>query len=342
MISLSHSLPATGPPARRASSPRVIRRWLAAALFTLLVAMSTIPDVLFGLDRHSPFAQLVAFRPLILAGVIGVLAVLCLLLIVERRVLPFAVGVLAVVIISSSVVLPRMIADTSAPGPGRSLTVLALNVFNGDTDIEQLARLIELEHPTLVSLPEAGDAYRSRLAPLVEPLGYALYTSTGPGTADVAGVTALVRSDLGDVAVTIDESTPFASLVISGGSLGELRFVAYHAIAPVSGTVPQWRSDLAHLRTWCADPTPAIIAGDLNATLDHSVLRAAMAGCVDAADQRGRGLLPTWGPTPRTQLIGPQIDHVLVTEPISTERFDVRHIAGSDHRAVLARLRLPG
>ncbi|MGH3565205.1 MAG: endonuclease/exonuclease/phosphatase family protein [Pseudonocardia sp.] len=342
MISPSHSLPTTGPAPGRSAPPRVIRRWFAAALFTLLVAMVTIPDMLFGLDRHSPFTQLVAFRPLILAGTIAVLAVLGLLLIVERRVLPFAAGVLAVVITGSCVVLPRMIVDNPAPGPGRSLTVLAFNVFDGDTDVEQLARLIELEHPTLVSLPEAGDAYRSRLAPLVEPLGYTLHTSTGPGTADVAGVTALVRDDLDDVAVTIDESTPFASLVITGGGLGELRFVAYHAIAPVPGTVPQWRSDLARLGTWCTGPTPAIIAGDLNATLDHSVLRAVMVGCVDAAEQRGRGLLPTWGPTPRTQLLGPQIDHVLATEPISTETFDVRHLAGSDHRAVLTRLRLPG
>ncbi|MGH3565203.1 MAG: hypothetical protein ACRDRH_04050 [Pseudonocardia sp.] len=35
------------------------------------------------------------------------------------------------------------------------------------------------------------------------------------------------------------------------------------------------------------------------------------------------------------------VDHDRKSLPISTETFDVRHLAGSDHRAVLTRLRLP-
>jgi endonuclease/exonuclease/phosphatase (EEP) superfamily protein YafD len=39
--------------------------------------------------------------------------------------------------------------------------------------------------------------------------------------------------------------------------------------------------------------------------------------------------------------VGPQIDHVLATDGISAETFTVHDIPGSDHRAVLTRLRLP-
>jgi endonuclease/exonuclease/phosphatase (EEP) superfamily protein YafD len=84
-----------------------------------------------------------------------------------------------------------------------------------------------------------------------------------------------------------------------------------------------------------------VVAGDFNATLDHSALRAGTAGCGDAAAQRGAGLTPTWGPSPRFRGIGPQIDHVFATEGITAETFDVHDVDGSDHRAVLTTLRLP-
>ena len=87
--------------------------------------------------------------------------------------------------------------------------------------------------------------------------------------------------------------------------------------------------------------TAAIVAGDLNATLDHSALRAGMAGCSDAAAQRGAGLVPTWSPSARTRPLGPRIDHVLVTAGIGAETFTVHELVGSDHRAILTRLRVP-
>ncbi len=71
-------------------------------------------------------------------------------------------------------------------------------------------------------------------------------------------------------------------------------------------------------------------------------MRAGMAGCEDAAAQRGGGLIPTWGPSSRTRLIGPQIDHVIATTGITAETFSVHDIARTDHRAVLTRLQLPG
>jgi hypothetical protein len=40
--------------------------------------------------------------------------------------------------------------------------------------------------------------------------------------------------------------------------------------------------------------------------------------------------------------LGIQIDHVLVPAEAVTTRFDVLDLAGTDHRAVLARVRLPG
>jgi endonuclease/exonuclease/phosphatase (EEP) superfamily protein YafD len=150
-----------------------------------------------------------------------------------------------------------------------------------------------------------------------------------------------VSDQLGEVDVRIgDETSAFPYIEVSGGELDTLRFVAFHAVAPVPGSVPDWNADLALLSRWCAGPTPAVVAGDFNATLDHSALRAGTSGCGDAAAQRGAGLIPTWGPSPGLRRFGPQIDHVFATDGITAETFDVRDITGSDHRAIMTTLRL--
>jgi endonuclease/exonuclease/phosphatase (EEP) superfamily protein YafD len=318
-----------------------VLRYVTAALFTLVMAVFTVPDLLFGLDQRSPFAQLVSLRPWILVGVAAVFVLLLVVFVFERRVLPFAAGSLVVFVIGGSLVLPRIVPDP-VPAGGTPFTVLTFNTFEGSADVEQLAALIETHRPDVVALTETGVPFSNRLAPLIEPLGYQLHTSVGPRRPDVEGVTAVVSDRLRDVQVRIgDETSIFPYVELSGGALGDLRMVSFHSMAPVPGAVPQWRSDLALLSQWCAGPTPAIVAGDFNATMDHSVLRDGTAGCGDAASERGQGLVPTWGPSPRTREIGPQIDHVFATDGIVAETFDVVDIAGSDHRAVLTTLRLP-
>ena len=315
-------------------------RALAALLLTGLAAVAALPDLLGGLDRHSPFVQLVSFRPWIVAGLLVLTLLVIAATVVRRRHWPFAAGLLAVALVGSALLLPRIVPDPLPTG-GRPLTVVAFNTLQGDADVAAVAELITAERPDLVALSEAGARYAGRLAPLIEPLGYRLHSSIPAERRDVNGVTALVSAGLGDVAVRYGD-TPYPYVEVTGGGLGRLRFVAYHAVAPVPILVPQWREDLARLAQWCAAPTPAIIAGDLNATLDHSVLRAGASACRDAGEQRGHGLVPTWGPSPRTRIFGPQIDHVLMTNGIAAESFEVRDIPGSDHRVVVSRLRLPG
>jgi endonuclease/exonuclease/phosphatase (EEP) superfamily protein YafD len=256
--------------------------------------------------------------------------------------MPPAVALLVVLAVGVAMTVPRTQADP-LPSGGRSMTVLAVNTLDGSADVVELVELVRRERPDLGALIEVGPWYRDRIAPLVEPLGYRLVTATGTdsdGVTDVFGVTALVAAHLGDVTVTVDETRPFPSVGIAGGGLGAMRFVAYHAVAPRPGDVSQWSTDLGELTRYCAGGTPTIVAGDFNATLDHSRLRDVTAGCSDAAAQRGQGLVPTW-PTWMPDWFGAQIDHVLVTPPIAAEDFAVHELAGSDHRALVVRLRVP-
>ena len=329
----------TAPVPRRRGHPSA--RFLWAAVFTLLAAIGVLPDLLFGLDRRSPFVQLVSFRwQLLVAGAV-VLLVLGLVTLRVRRAWPFPAGLAVVLLIGAGSVAPRVIPD-AIPTGGTPFTVLSFNTYEGNADVGALAALIRSEKPDVVSLPEAGTRFAGKLAPLVEPLGYRLHSSTEDDVADVQGVTAVVAARLGDVRFSVGhETSTFPIVEISGGTLGAMRVVAFHSVAPVPGSVPEWRDDMALLPRWCAGSTPAIVAGDFNATLDHSTLRAGMAGCGDAAAQRGDGLLATWGPSDRTRPFGPQIDHVLATNGITATSFRVVDLPGSDHHAILTTLRLP-
>lgn len=328
------SVDRAGEPGRRGRS---LRPAVAMVLFTAPLAVVVLPDLLFGLDRRSPFAQVIAFRPVLLVGVVGLVLSLAVVTAFRRGAWPLLAGAAAVLATAGSLVLPRAVADP-LPAPGPSLAVLSFNTFDGAADVGSVANLVRDIRPDVLSLPESGERYRSRLAPLLEPLGYRLVSSSDdPSEPDVQNVVAGYRSDLGGVRTRLGQGYGFPYVELTGGALGSLRFVAYHAVAPVPDLVPGWRDDLARLGTWCAGPGPVVVAGDLNATLDHSALREGMTGCSDAADQRGQGLVPTWGP----RLVGPQIDHVLGSAGIEATDFAVADVPGSDHRAIIARLRLP-
>jgi endonuclease/exonuclease/phosphatase (EEP) superfamily protein YafD len=306
--------------------------------FVAGVAVLVLPDLLL-LDRFTPLAQLVALRPYLLVALPVLVLVLLLLARRVRGAVLAAAGVVVVLLVAAGMVAPRTMA-VPVPAGGRTLTVAAFNTYSGGADVAGVAALIRDERPDLVSLVEASTTFRSKLAPLVEPLGYHLITAVGEPSGDLGGVTAVVADHLGDVRSSTYTATPFPRVELEGGGLGNIKFVAFHTLAPRRGDVPQWRSDVGQVSQWCAGPQPAIIAGDFNATLDHSVFRSATAGCGDAAAQRGQGLTPTW-PTWLPGWLGPQIDHVLATDPIVAETFEVREVAGSDHRAVLTRLRIP-
>jgi endonuclease/exonuclease/phosphatase (EEP) superfamily protein YafD len=306
--------------------------------FVAGVAVLVLPDLLL-LDRFTPLAQLVALRPYLLVALPVLVLILLLLARRVRGAVLAAAGVVVVLLVAAGMVTPRTMA-VPVPAGSRTLTVAAFNTYSGGADVAAVAALIRDERPDVVALVEAGMSFRSRLAPLVQPLGYRLITAVGEPEGDLGGVTAVVAGHLGTVRSSMYTATPFPYVELEGGGLGELKVVAFHTLAPRRGDVPQWRSDVSLVSRWCSGPQPTIIAGDFNATLDHSVLRSATTGCGDAAAQRGQGLTPTW-PAWLPSWLGPQIDHVFATEPIVAEQFEVREVPGSDHRAVVARLRLP-
>jgi endonuclease/exonuclease/phosphatase (EEP) superfamily protein YafD len=328
--------PGSGP---RRSRGRVT---VLLAVATVLAVVVLLPDRL-GLDRVLPFAVFAALRPDLAVG-IGVLALV--LLVLRRRWWPLLVPALVVAVVAGGLVVPRAIAQPAPPPGGTELTVLELNAFEGHADARTIADLARAQHADLVVLPESGERMRARLAALLPE--YRTWTNIAPGTPDVRGIVVAAAPRAGAVtARPLDGDTRYPWAEVTGGVLGRTRLVAVHLVSIVPSWVAYWPGELDSLAQWCApggDPTPAMIVGDLNATPDHSAFRAGTAGCTDAATATGESLVPTWRSSfPRW--FGAQIDHVL-TRPGANgagpraRSTEVIAVPGSDHRALLTRLRL--
>jgi endonuclease/exonuclease/phosphatase family metal-dependent hydrolase len=308
----------------------------ARRLGTVLCWLAVAPGLAFaavrlpGLER-SALVQAVAFTPYVAAWTVLPL-VLALAL---RRRGPAVVAALTALALAG-VVVP------AADGP--TLRVLTANLLAGAGHTGALVDLVRAGRVDVLAVqeftPEAqaeldrlGLAellpYR-QLNPEVGTTGsglYARFPLSGTGLRRNAG---------------FGFSQAYGTLVVPGAP--PVRIESVHPAAPYApSVVPEWRTDLAAQPPATPDGPLSVLAGDFNATLDHAPLRDLLAtGYVDAADAVGTGLTGTWGPYDGDPIPPVTIDHVLVDRRIAVRAVTVRGLPGSDHRTVLAELRLPG
>jgi endonuclease/exonuclease/phosphatase (EEP) superfamily protein YafD len=317
-----------------------------------LAIVVLFPEVL-GLDARAPFAQVVAFRPQ-LAAAAAALAALAGLGAWSRRAGPDAllvavalglVGVVALVDVGA-----RAAGSAPAVGTGGadsadgSVVVLSLNTYKGQADPDALADLVRDRDPDLVALPEARGDLRRRLASRLDDdqggSGYRAYSADD--TNDASGMTVFVRSSFGRPTVTQDRSGSFPAIIVdlprtAPGVASGLRFVAIHPRSPRPGGTGSWARDVSALSRFCDAGRPTVVAGDMNSTEDHRVFADATAECSDAGSLTGDGLTGTW-PSWLPGFLGAQIDHVLTAGGPRPTAFEVVPAAGTDHRAILARI----
>jgi endonuclease/exonuclease/phosphatase (EEP) superfamily protein YafD len=115
--------------------------------------------------------------------------------------------------------------------------------------------------------------------------------------------------------------------------------VAAHTRAPsAESSMPDWRAHAAGIADVCRTTPGVVVAGDLNATLDHPGLDD-LGPCVDAAAEVGAAGLGTW-PADVPRVLAAPIDHVLVDgRTWRVTAFGVLDRVGtSDHRPVVAHL----
>ncbi len=307
----------------------------------VLGGLLTLDPAVVGLSQTPPLLHAVALRGLLgLAGVaLGLVLVLVSLLMRRtrgkgRRLL--VLGVVAVLIGGGH--LGVLAERGTSPGdplgaaPDGAIDVLTLNV-QGDPGSAELVAVVDELAPDVVALQEIAPDDAARVADGVAG-DYDVFTHT-TGTRPLDGTALLVSTGLGEYQQGEAPSMTFGSVWARPVDGVGPELFSVHPVPPLGGLVPTWASELDTVVGLCDRIERVVIAGDLNATLDHAVLRGA--SCEDGSV--GSGGVGTW-PADRAPLLGAAIDHVLI-DPSTWHAESSRVIdapAGGDHRAVLVRI----
>ena len=254
-----------------------------------------------------------------------------------------AVAALAAAALTGAVA-PRAIPRPQPRADGAELCVLTSNLLVGRADAESLVRLVISTGADVLFLQELTDGAVTRLqkAGLESVLPYQVLEPVVYGPKG-SGIWARYPMRDGLAVPPASRSRPVASLEVPGGQ--SVQLVCVHLRPPRASRSPsgaaRWRAEMELLPG--PGDVPVIMAGDFNATLDHARFRALLRlGYVDAAVQAGRGLVPTWGPRPGGELAVLAIDHVLLDPRCAVRAVSAYNLPGTDHRALCARIQLPG
>jgi endonuclease/exonuclease/phosphatase (EEP) superfamily protein YafD len=242
---------------------------------------------------------------------------------------------LVLAIVLAVLVLPRLSASDQREVHGKTLRVLASNLLYGQADPKAVVDLVREQRIDVLNLVEMTPRVVDGLtaAGLFETLPYRVL-HPAPGA---FGSGIVSRFPLKEVNLTGDSAAkqPGAQADLGDGVVAEI--VAVHPISPDVDT-PQWEREIKDLSRAAGEHGLRILAGDFNATLDHAAFRTVLSrGYNDAAEEHGSGLTPTW---PSSSPVV-TIDHVVVDNRAAVQDYRVFDVAGSDHRAVFAEVRLP-
>lgn len=323
------------------------------ALVAAVVGVLVMWPQLFGLHRVLPFAQLVPFRVIHLIGVAVVLVIALGITFAVRRGARATFGVLslalAILLAFGTVDLfGRGVAMGRTPTYAKeSIRVLAWNTLGNEPGSPTIAELAADYDVDVLMLPETTEDMGIEIAAQLEARGKPMQVISGTGAPGyrAAETTLLVSFELGDYERRDDlgDTGALATVIAEPVDGDGPRFIAAHPVAPMPKLMETWSSDLEWLATVCQDNT--ILAGDLNATIDHlsgleTTDNAHLGACIDAAVQVGAGAAGTWT-SGKPPLLVAAIDHVMATEQWQPTGFEVitrEDRSGSDHRPVFAEL----
>jgi endonuclease/exonuclease/phosphatase (EEP) superfamily protein YafD len=308
------------------------RHWLIWAAVFPLALWAVVRG--FGLEAGGPLTTAMFFTPQAAVAALLVAGVAVAL----RNWAAAAVTTVATICLAAAV-LPRAIgSETERVDGHETLTVLSANVYLGTADPADLVAMIDRYHPDLLSVQELTPSFARglRRAGIGRQLPHAVLMAQprghGAGLYARYPLTPLPRQ------AHFLFRMPRAMLTLPDGT--RLRVIAVHP-QPPSMSGDRWREGLESLPSTGVG-TPWLLVGDFNGTFDQAEFRSVVdGGYRDAGEATGKGLEPTW-PGPDEFPVGLiTIDHVLADRRLGIAEYGVENLAGSDHRAIHARLVLP-
>ena len=218
-----------------------------------------------------------------------------------------------------------------------SVRVLVSNVYRRNMQYDRLSRLIEEEDPDIVGLIEVDKRWLSN----VQILGTAYpYRFEAPSDRYV-GLALYSKIPIEDAHVEeFGEGSPQAIVTTLFHDDQRVEFILAHPLPPMTAKMAAQRNLQLRLMAEYVRNTawPVILAGDLNITMwsPHYAEFTRAAGLQNA--RAGRGIAPTWPPLP---ILGIPIDHILSTNAVRIEDFQVLGSVGSDHLPITASITFP-
>jgi len=293
----------------------------------------------FGLSGERPFVWTVPFRVPVGVGLAGLALATGLAGIRWRRALPAATALALAAAGSLGTTVARGVTAGDLPAREQGdVTFLAANVLMARADPEAVAEMgLEAD---AVSLPESTEAFARDVAARIEArTGSPMQVFYLDDRRGGFGTALLVSERLGEYRTTGEIADGFKANVTAEPVDGDGPVLAAaHTAAPVPELLEAWETEVQAVADWCAATPNALLAGDLNATLDHPGLHL-RGRCVDAGEQTGTGAYGTW-PANYPAAVGATIDHALADgsrwRAVGSQVLD---IPGSDHRALLVRWR---
>jgi endonuclease/exonuclease/phosphatase (EEP) superfamily protein YafD len=264
------------------------------------------------------------------------------------RWMPWCLAVSAMVMVGPALatVAPLFVGSKPAPAGEPSLVVMAQNMEYGDPPA--LAEMVIRSRADVLVVTDAS-------APIVLRLGTTglrrdLPYTIGIGQTGSEGSVVFSRYPLTDVA-RISDRGDSRVVTVHTPQLGDVDLIALHPRPPYEKR--GWMDDYELITGYLLSSAsatrgkrPVVVAGDLNATLDHAPIRRMRAmGFTDAVDQLNLGFEPTWPAEgsvrihriPIPALV--QIDHVLTSPDLVATALTRLHLEGADHLGLCVELR---
>jgi hypothetical protein len=303
---------------------RAVRRTAPVVAMLLLaggVVVTAARAVPF--DAFTPVPQLAPFAPL--AGVGLFVALICFAL---CRMKVASIVAVSLVIVHVLWLAPRFMADGGRSGGGTPLRIMTVNAQHGNTPAGSIKAMADRERIDVLVVTELTPELAAELA------GVLPYKAENPGPV-ASGLGLYSRHPMKDIRTIIEGQSPYpmagATLTVGGK---DVRVQGVHPHAPYVGSVALWAHDFDALTREAGRTTvPTVFAGDFNATQEHASFRKLLdkGGLRDAHEDRGRGLVRTWG-----GLF--QLDHVLVPGEFDVRSTEERRLPKSEHTVLIVEL----
>ncbi|WP_340540688.1 endonuclease/exonuclease/phosphatase family protein [Nocardioides sp. GXZ039] len=303
---------------------------LAVVVVAILIPSAVLAALRLATPSAALWVQLTSFVPwavpLLVVGAVA-LAILWWPKRSDRTTIAVAAVLVGLLALHLTWLAPQWVGGAPRADPeAEAITVVVINARFGRADAVAVAERVRDEEAGILVVSEATPAF-------VEALTAAGISDRlpmfGGAAADGAGGTVVFSTDPVETIERVE--MPFGTYVLR--TQGQT-MIAAHPRTPRD--IDGWHTDHEALRVAAREHGVTLIAGDLNATVDHEPVRRLLDdGYRDAAELTNAGWAPTWPVDRDLPLPVVAIDHVLVTDEVAVVDHSTFEVGGTDHRGLV-------